>query len=71
MLQFADDSVVTDVSVTHATSFMACQAKTAVYGIQEDLDERKMLDSVRTMAEEMQHCGEMNWKKVAQKRMDG
>jgi hypothetical protein len=50
---------------------MACQSKAAVYGIQEDLDVHKMLDSVHTMAEEMQQCGEMNWKKVAPKRMDG
>jgi peroxiredoxin family protein len=33
---------------------MACQFKTAVYGIQEDFDVHKMLDSVRTMTEEMQ-----------------
>ena len=54
MLHFADDSIVTDVLVTCATSFfMACQSKTAVYGIQEDLDVHKMLDSVHTVAEEM------------------
>ena len=64
MLHFADDSVVTDFSVTRATSiFMACQSKTALYGIQEDVDVHKMLDSVRTMAEEMKQCDEMNWKK--------
>ena len=72
MLQFADHSIVTDISVTRATSFyMACLSKTAVYGIQEDSGVRKMLDSVRTMAEEMQQYVEMNWKKVAPKRMDG
>ena len=66
MLQFADHSIVTDISVTRATSFyMACLSKTEVYGIQEDLGVRKMLDSVRTMAEEMQQYVEMNWKKVA------
>jgi hypothetical protein len=72
MLQFADDSIDTDFSVTRFTSFfMACQTQTAVYGIQGDLDVHKMLDSVHTMAEEMQQCGEMNRKRVAPKRKDG
>jgi hypothetical protein len=71
MLHFADDSIATDVSVTRSTSFMACHSKMAVYGIQEDLDVHKMLDSVHTMAEEMQQCDEMNLKTVAPKRMDG
>ena len=72
MLSFADDSIVTDVSVIHATSFfMACHSKAAVYGIKEELDVHKMLDSMLTMAEEMQTCGEINRKKVAPKRMDG
>jgi len=64
MLHFANDSIVADVSATRSTFiFMACQAKTAVYGIQEDLDVHKMLDSVHSLAEEMQQCGEVNWKK--------
>jgi hypothetical protein len=71
MLHFADDSIITDLSVTRVTSFfMACQSQTAVYGIQGALDVHKMLDSVHTIAEEMQQCGEMNWRKVETKRMD-